>query len=59
MVRLSHTVISLAPCCPGDTVTSSVFVNNVSNTEQVRHKETCSQKTPLYKVDEGGFLCKN
>lgn len=35
MVRLSHTVLSLAPACLGDTVTTSVFLSNVSAVEQV------------------------
>lgn len=35
MVHLSHTVLSLAPACLGDTVTTSVFMSNVSSVEQV------------------------
>ncbi|CBJ27963.1 conserved unknown protein [Ectocarpus siliculosus] len=34
VIKLSHTVLSLAPACSGDTVTASIFVNNVSAVEQ-------------------------
>lgn len=34
-MHLSHTVLSLAPACLGDTVTTSVFITNVSAVEQV------------------------
>ncbi|CAN0209764.1 unnamed protein product, partial [Ectocarpus sp. 8 AP-2014] len=34
VMKLSHTVLSLAPACSGDTVTASIFVNNVSAVEQ-------------------------
>lgn len=36
VVTLSHTVLHLAPTCPGDKVDTSVFVSNVSATEQVK-----------------------
>ncbi|CAM9575435.1 unnamed protein product, partial [Sphacelaria rigidula] len=34
VVSISHTVLNMAPACPGDTVTTSVFVRNVSTVEQ-------------------------
>lgn len=35
-MSLSHTVVHMAPICPGDTVTASILARNVSNVEQVR-----------------------
>ncbi|CAM9999546.1 unnamed protein product, partial [Ectocarpus sp. 8 AP-2014] len=45
VIKLSHTVLSLAPACSGDTVTASIFVNNVSAVEQ--NLEFCVPETEI------------